>query len=127
MGDKSDNISGLYKHGPVRAKALAEMLYDPNRGVDEAYIYDILPEDQAAIVIRNMKVIDLSIVDKLNPSEYSSYDEQLLVQTHTFDAEKLMNLFTKYKMTKFYRTFGHWNALFNHNFDESDLLFRITM
>lgn len=127
MGDKSDNISGLYKHGPVRAKALAEMLYDPNRGIDDTYIYNILPKDQADVVIRNMKVIDLSIVDKLNPSEYSSYNNQLLSQTHEFDADKLINLFTKYKMTKFIRTFGNWNALFNHNFDESDLLFRITM
>jgi 5'-3' exonuclease len=124
MGDVSDNITGLDKFGPVRAKALSEKLFE--NGVIN-YGNDELTQEQKAIIKRNLTVVDLAQTEIIYPEEYEFYKIQDKESDKVFNVEGLKDLFHEYGCHYFLRTFGEWNLLFNKNMDENDLLSRISM
>jgi DNA polymerase-1 len=124
LGDVSDNIDGLEKFGPVRAKALAEKIYCEN---DNSFNRDVLTEQQAEIINRNLSVIDLSQTETIYPDEYSFYKTQEKEFTGKFDSDSLKELFKQYDFKTFLNSFGEWNLLFNQNSMNSDLLSCISL
>jgi DNA polymerase-1 len=124
VGDVSDNISGLEKFGPVRAKALAEKIYKENHS---DFITDDLNEEQIKIISRNFSVMDLERTEKVFPEEYIFYKEQDDNFSGKFEPDELKNLFKKYGFAVFLTSFGEWNSLFNKNSLNSDLLSCISL
>ena len=124
MGDVSDNILGLEKFGPVRAKALAEKIY--NEDINN-FLKEGLNEEQIQIISRNLSVMDLARTETVFPEEYSLYKEQDLNYAGKFEPDELKNLFKKYGFTNFLNSFGEWNSLFNKNSMNFDLLSCISM
>jgi 5'-3' exonuclease len=123
-GDVSDNIDGLYKFGPVRAKILAEKIL-----VDSAVDFSKaeLSKDQIEIIERNLKVIDLSYIEQAEPDEYSNFKQQDENCNVKFDIECLKNLFKEYHFIKFLNGFSEWSMIFNTSKDEKDLLSFISL
>jgi DNA polymerase-1 len=130
LGDKSDNISGLCGHGPVKSKILTERLtqiiVQNNCTVQEAVASVLNPED-ATIICRNLRVMDLGYTETEQPEEYGFYREQVKASNTSFDTAKLKELFYRFEMHQFLREFGNWNKLFNPDYDNSDLLSQIVM
>lgn len=124
MGDVSDNITGLYNYGPVRAKILAEKVY---RSEEPGFDTTDLSEQYIEIISRNLKVVDLAFTEKIYPDEYEFYKVQEKNSHKNFDKDELKNLFKEYKFVKFLSSFGEWNRLFNKNYDPNDLLSCISM
>ena len=124
VGDVSDNILGLEKFGPVRAKTLAEKIYKENC-LD--FYKENLNEEQIEIISRNLSVMDLSRTESVFPEEYVFYKEQDDNFSGKFESDELKNLFKKYGFTNFLNSFGEWNSLFNKNSMNSDLLSCISL
>jgi DNA polymerase-1 len=124
LGDVSDNIVGLEKFGPVRAKALAEKIYCEK---DNSFNKDTLSEQQVEVINRNLSVVDLSRTESVYPDEYSFYKTQEEEFTGKFDPDTLKELFKQYGFVTFLTSFGEWNSLFNQNSLNSDLLSCISM
>jgi 5'-3' exonuclease len=124
LGDVSDNIIGLEKFGPVRAKALAEKIYCEG---DNSFIKDTLSEQQVEVINRNLSVVDLSRTESVYPDEYSFYKTQEEEFSGKFDPDALKELFKQYGFVTFLTSFGEWNSLFNQNSLNSDLLSCISM
>lgn len=118
-GDVSDNIQGLVKFGPVRAKALAEKIL--SEGTINFEKSD-LSEEQKQIIETNLKVIDLKYLETTEPEEYQFYSQQDNFPVNNFDSECLKNLFKQYNFMKFFNGFSEWNMLFNTKKNENDLL-----
>lgn len=124
MGDVSDNIVGLEKYGPIRAKNLAEKIYVEN---SNDFLKEGLNEEQVEIISKNLKVMDLSQTEKIYPDEYSFYSKQEDSFSGKFESIKLKELFKKYEFNVFLNSFGEWNSLFNKNSLNSDLLSCLSM
>lgn len=125
MGDVSDNIGGLFKYGPVRAKALSEKIW--KNGVLN-FEQTELSQDQIDIIKRNLKIVDLSYFESIAPEEYVCFEQQLTESDkNKFDSEALKNLFEEYNLTRFRNNFNEWSMLFNTNKNENDLLSLITL
>ena len=124
MGDISDNIKGLEKFGPVRAKKL--VLANLGKSIDEFNI----TEEQKTIIKNNIRVINIANGLIESPDEEQSYIEQLKNYAECkFDGDKLHRLFDKYQFMNYCRELGNWNRIFNPTETESqdDVLFNITM
>lgn len=124
MGDVSDNINGLSKYGPVRAKILAKKI-NQNNSLD--FSKSDLDETQIETIKRNLKIIDLSYVEKFFPEEYDNYETQDSEINVSFCSEKLKELFKQYNFSKFLNNFSEWNMIFNTNKDVNDLLCNICL
>ncbi len=122
VGDISDNVPGLERIGPVRAKKLIEEL--SQEGVD---ISQVLTQEQRSIIDRNKSIMDLSMVDSLCSDEYEFYSEQMKTSKMNYDESKLRSLFREYQFASFEREMLEWNGNFNKNHDKDDLLSCITM
>lgn len=108
MGDKSDNISGLYKFGEVRAKALAEKILAEG-GLEKS----LLSEDSKKIIQDNIRIIDLKLSHLERPDEFKRYKEQFdATRNNRFDVEFLRTLFHKYELGHYARDIGSWRRLF---------------
>lgn len=117
LGDISDNIQGLDKYGPIKAKKLAE-----------DYNYNNLTKEQQEILDRNIKIMDLGFISDENDCEYNSYEKQYNEKQYlNYDGEKLKNLFEKYQFFNFRRTMGEWTSLFNTKNMNIDLLLQISI
>lgn len=123
LGDSSDNIKGLDKFGPVRAKALAENI------TKEMNFYDteLIDDEQRRIIKRNILVMNLKFTEDRCPAEYKSYKEQTDSFRGYFETDRLKDLFLTYDMRVFLNSFGEWNNLFNHQKNDSDLLSQLVM
>jgi DNA polymerase-1 len=117
VGDLSDNIKGLNRYGPVKAKT---MVNDPD-------YMSKLSDEQIKIIHTNFAVMDLKEVDTHCPDEYSFYEKQHIEFNGKFDTEKLKHLFTEYHLPMYLAGFGEWNNLFNMNKNELDVLSFIIM
>ena len=124
MGDVSDNIQGLDKFGPVRAKNLAEKIF--KNGVMDLENAELTPE-QLTIIKTNLSVVDLQHTETVCPDEYEFYREQEQSATNVFEEMTLRGLFKQYEFPMFTRNFMEWNNLFNRNRTDSDLLSHIMM
>lgn len=124
LGDVSDNIIGLEKFGPVRAKALAEKIYCEN---SDSFCTENLSEQQIEVINRNLSVVDLSRTESVYPDEYSFYKNQEEEYTGSFNSDALKELFKQHGFVPFLTSFGEWNTLFNKNSLTSDLLSCISM
>lgn len=124
LGDVSDNIDGLEKFGPVRAKALAEKIYNEQ---DNSFYKENLSEQQIEIIDRNLSVVDLSRTESVYPDEYGFYKAQEEQYSGKFDPDALKELFKQHGFMPFLTSFGEWNSLFNKNSLNSDLLSCISM
>lgn len=130
LGDKSDNITGLSGHGPVKSKALAERLgqiIECNNCTIQEGIVSALNLEDSTIICRNLRVMDLGYTELEQPEEYGFYQEQVKKSNTAFDTAKLRELFCRFEMHQFLREFGNWNRLFNSDYDNSDLLSQIVM
>lgn len=67
MGDKSDNVKGLHRHGEVKAAKLANN-FDENSISDE----------DLELITRNKKIMDLTIGYKQHPNEVKFLERQLV-------------------------------------------------
>lgn len=123
LGDVSDNIKGLDRYGPVKAKALAQHIRDNNNFYDT----DLITDEQRKIVERNIHVIDLRFAEEFCGDEYAFYREQTNTFDRHFEVEPLKELFKSYEMNLFLNSFGEWNNLFNDRNDKSDLLSQLIM
>ena len=124
LGDVSDNIIGLEKFGPVRAKALAEKIYCEE---NNSFYTENLSEEQVEVINRNLSVIDLSRTETVYPDEYSFYKKQEEEYNGKFDSDLLKDLFKQYGFVPFLTSFGEWNTLFNKNSLSCDLLSCISL
>lgn len=133
IGDVSDNISGLDKYGPVRAKKLAERL---NMSLTDILNYsgDNVEKDldlskaQLEILQRNIKIMWLDYDHPELITETSSYKEQYENNKIQFDATKFRELCLKYKFFSFTREIGTWRQLFDkNNYSNCDLLSMISI
>lgn len=127
LGDISDNIPGLEKHGPVRAKNLTESLFS-----DDVHTFfnnmQLLEESTSLIIYRNLQIIDLAYAEQMSPEDYEHFRSQLEENsTNTFQGNKLNELFEHYQFYVFKRSIGDWNSLFNKSDEEQDLLLRISL
>ena len=122
VGDTSDNVPGLDRIGPVRAKKLIEQL--SQEGAD---ISQILTQEQRDIIERNKSIMDLSMVDSLCSDEYEFYSQQMKTSKVDYDESKLRSLFREYQFVSFERDMLEWNWNFNKNDAKDDLLSCITM
>lgn len=114
MGDKSDNIAGLYKFGEVRAKALAEKIYSDG--------IHIVSEDNRKIIEDNLRIIDLKLSHLERPNEYKKYEEQLANDHPRFDSKAVQELFWKYELGYLSREMGTWRKLFVRDDDQTNWL-----
>lgn len=117
-GDVSDNVEGLQKYGPVRAKTLAEKIQEH---LDFSKCE--LTDEQIQTIKTNLKVVDLSYLEKEHPEEYENFEQQLQnSQNCKYDSENLKNLFKEYELLKFYNNYNEWGMIFNTNKNKNDLL-----
>ena len=125
LGDKSDNILGLFRYGHVKAENLAMQLYKGEKISPE------LTDEQKAIITRNFKVMNLAESVNSRPDEYLHYDKQWEENLNKrYDAEKLMGLFTKYGFNNLAREIGSWKNIFDKNKEEfswDDVLYSVSM
>ena len=123
MGDKSDNIPGIPKYGPVHSKRLAgEIMEGRNNNIKLP-----LPPEHAMIIERNIRIMNLKYARKTCPEEYQRYEDQFRNSEAVFDAEVLKDLFRVFGMHDCLSSFGTWNRLFNRRNDNYDLLSMISM
>jgi DNA polymerase-1 len=83
MGDKSDNVKGFEKHGPVKAKKVVE-----------SFSSIVLTEQQKEILEMNKKIMDLRIGYKEYPNEVKIYEKQL--EKHEKENPKSLDEFRKH-------------------------------
>ena len=104
MGDKSDNIEGLMKYGPVKSKRLALS------GISK------LSSDQKDIVNRNIKMIDLAESTKHSEGELSSYVNQLDrgEEFSVFDGNEARRLCKHYNLNGMLREIESWKGILNN-------------
>lgn len=135
MGDVSDNVLGLEKYGPVRAKKLAEQFSADNmlshkNFIKKVDIKETLPisEEQVGVILNNIHICDLSYLDIAAPEEILSYQEQYdKVMHNTMDIDKVKYLFHTWGFHDFNREIGKWNRLFCKEIKEDNLLDCISM
>lgn len=84
LGDRSDNIQGLKGYGKIKAKKLAES--------DEPF--KELDQEQLKILIKNKKLMDLSVGYTVYPEEVETYKEQ-----YYRDTNKNFNKFYDYAIS----------------------------
>ena len=94
--------------------------------IQEAVVSDLNLED-ATIVCRNLRVVDLGYTEFEQPEEYEFYKKQVQNSVNSFNSNKIKELFSRFGMHQFLREFGNWNRLFNTDYDNSDLLSMIMM
>lgn len=124
LGDVSDNIFGLEKFGPIRAKSLAEKIYSDG---SPDFQNSGLTEEQISVINKNLLVIDLQNTEKLCSDEYNFYKDQEENHNLHFNSEKLLDLFKEYNFFNFINSLGEWNNLFNKNIEKSDLLSQLLL
>lgn len=118
IGDKSDNVIGIDRYGPVRAKNLIN-----NYENDDNFT---LPIKHKTIIERNQKIMDLRFAEKLCPEEYESYREQANQINKEYDISQFKSVLKKHKLNNLMCFSGEWNSLFNKN-RNSDLLSNIVI
>lgn len=136
MGDVSDNVFGLEKYGPVRAKKLAEQFSADNILSHKNFIKKVdgkdatlpISEEQIGVILNNIHICDLSYVDIAAPDERISYQEQYdKVSYNSMDIDKVKYLFAQWGFHDFIREIGKWNRLFCKVSKEDNLLDCISM
>lgn len=110
LGDPSDNISGLYKYGPIKAKRLA---ISENWGS--------LNDDQIKVLETNRILIDLSYGPKKNSGEWHSYEEQLKVE-EKFSREEVLEICKLYDLQNLKKQILEWEMIYNKKELENLLL-----
>jgi 5'-3' exonuclease len=139
IGDISDNISGLYKYGPVKSKRLADDLF-VNQEFNDILAYPAssfnpkkynLSDDQVETIQRNYEIMDLFTRNSALLTEKAKYHEQYEVKrTVEFDTDAFRNLCYLYGFIDFIREMSIWRTAFDKNFAKSkkyDLLSHISM
>lgn len=103
MGDKSDNITGLPKCGPKRAKKILE------QGVDS-----VLSDDDKEIFYRNRDIIGLENGVKHHPEETHIYRAELYAKEEIKpDFDRFKELCTKFSIKGILDNFDVWRDAFN--------------
>lgn len=141
LGDVSDNVPGLDKYGPVRARKLSEKIYNAgfndrdvlfaptvNAGFNEQD-FD-LSLAQLNIIQRNLQIMDLKYPHRELVHENSQYHKQCDLRKTYFDTDKFRTLCYTYNLLPFIREMGIWRQYFDKkNFGKSsyDLLSTISM
>jgi len=119
LGDVSDNISGLDKYSPVRAKKLAMQFEDQKK---------FLTEDQKEILDRNMKIMDLTYAKQEFSLDYEKCEDQLnSFEGSTFDDQELIRLFKEYDFSDYRLIIGKWTKLFDTSNKTTSLLSQISL
>ena len=140
LGDVSDNIKGLFKYGPIKAKKLAEDIVNK---MGSRYIQSIidsplssfneekfnLTSDQLDIIQRNLIIMKLNGNHEELILEYARYREQYKDNAMQFDIDQFRVSCYTYNFINFIREMGTWRALFDNtsNNDKKDLLSCISM
>lgn len=128
LGDTSDNIAGLHRYGPVKARVLAIQCHSMG---DQWDTIDTITAEQKDIIRKNIQIMDLSAALTSRPDEYKHYDEQWEANSHKqFDAEKLLTLFDYHDFKNLSREIGTWKNIFDKTpkeFSWDDILVNITM
>lgn len=121
LGDVSDNIPGLDKFGPVKAKKLAEAMY--------ANAEYTLSEEQQNIFNRNVMIMNLHYMNDDLIAERSIYRKQFDENKIKFNSTDFRAVCYNYGMHNFIREIGSWRSLFDHNdeYREIDLLSMLSM
>jgi len=107
LGDASDNVTGLYKYGPVKAKILSEKMY--NQQIENAN----LSFDQLKTVNTNCLIMDLSVASQYRPSEHVHIKKQLDDSINNkFNREDFQNLMELHGNNNIIRQIADWGKLF---------------
>lgn len=138
LGDVSDNIPGLEKYGPVRAKRLAELIYNSGNTVYDILVYPTssfnetkynLSVEQVQILQRNIALMDLHYVHDELLIERESFTQQLQAESPSFSADRFRAFCYTFSLFTFIREIGTWTRLFDkHNKSANkDLLSTMSM
>lgn len=102
IGDKSDNITGLTKCGPKRAKKILE------KGIDT------LSEEDKEIFYRNKDIIGLENGVKHHPEEPHIYRAELYAKGEVKpDFDKFKELCIRFEINGILNKFDMWRTAFN--------------
>lgn len=101
LGDSSDNISGLYKYGPVKSKKFVE---------DFKTNYDNLDDDKKKIIKKNIVLMDLRVGLKQYPDEVLFFETQ--IKNNNVDISKFMDIMKKIDLTPILQNKSEWIDLF---------------
>ena len=112
MGDKSDNITGLYKYGPVKSKKFVECFEDN---------FNTLEESDQNVIKRNLRVMNLRYASKVYNDETEFFESQDIHHNPS-----ITDFFDKLHVIGMDRYFGYkmdWAEQFckNSNDTSSDL------
>ena len=140
LGDVSDNIKGLFKYGPIKAKKLAEDIVSKMGSHYVQCIIDSplssfneekfnLNSDQLDIIQRNLIIMKLNGNHPELAKEYTEYHSQYNENNMQFDIDQFRVSCYTYGFINFIREMGTWRALFDNtsNNDKKDLLSCISM
>lgn len=108
MGDKSDNINGLHKYGPVKSKRFVEKFEDN---------FKMLEESDQKIIKRNLKVMNLRYASKIYVDETNFFESQDIRYTPSIN-----NFFEKLHIIGMERHFGYkmdWVEIFCKNSNDT--------
>lgn len=121
LGDISDNIPGLERYGPVKAKKLAEAMYNNGEYT--------LTEEQQKDLNRNLMLMNLHYMNDDLIAERAIYREQFENNKIDFNSSNFRAVCYTYGLHLFIREVGSWRTLFDHRADytEIDLLSMISM
>ncbi len=103
IGDKSDNIPGLYKVGPKRAKALIAA------GIEN------LTTEQATVFNNNIELIDLSCASKYHPEEAEIFKTNYEKASRDVkrDFSKFKSVCVENKLFSIVNKFPDWQRVFD--------------
>ena len=109
LGDSSDNIPGLYGYGKVKAKRLAESIYNKEaKG---------LTKEKLLTIRNNLKLMDLSLGYKLAGKEevetyQSQFDELLDIEV---DLDSFKSYCEEFEFKRFLDKFSAWEDVFKES------------
>lgn len=110
VGDTSDNIKGIFRVGPKKAKIIVEDI--------ENKLTNLSTENKA-IVKKNMKMMDLRKGIEEYPDEADYYEEQIDKPDQEFS--KFFDIADKLQLDRISKNRSSWEAAFS-NGDEFDAL-----
>ena len=109
LGDKSDNIGGLYLVGPVKGAKLARQI------VDKGNTVGILTDEQYEIYKRNVSLMDLQEGFKYN-DEYTHYEKQLVDKFPQRDYKRFLGICEELHLERVISNKNRWyNKFFAEN------------
>jgi 5'-3' exonuclease len=121
LGDISDNIPGIERYGPVKAKKLAEAMLNQTEYT--------LTDEQTDVLNRNLMLMNLHYMNDDLIAERVIYRDQFENNKISFNASNFRSACYAYGLHTFIREVGSWRTLFDHSDDytEIDLLSMISM